>query len=589
MRCFLLTSSLVSLATASPLAARAYDYIIVGGGAGGLVVANRLSETNASVLVIEAGGSGYDNPNVTAPDGYGLALNTALDWSYPSVAQRGGSTHAMHAGKVLGGSTAINGMSFTRAEASQIDAWEQIGNSGWNWQNLWPYYLKSEKYQVPGSEQIRGGAAYEHSFHGNRGNLNVGYPDEQAINDFLAPLNASYQELGIPYSPDVSGGAMRGFNVFPMMVDVAENVRSDAARAYYFPFKARPNLHVLYDTSVTRLFWGDDDSEGNAVASGVEATGVDGTALALTANKEVIVSAGALRTPAILELSGVGNPDILSRANVTTKVPLPGVGENLIDQINNGIYYATPNNKTYKGLANYVSYPNVTDIYGAETATSLASSVRSALPGLAAQIAAQNNNATNASTLLSLLEVQHSLVFDAQVPIAEILHVPAEHFGSEYWGTLPFSRGNIHIASSDPSSPATINPRYMMFDFDLDVQVGVAKFFRKLFATGSLAGLAGEELEPGVATVAEAADDDEWAAWILQNWRPNFHVLSTAVMMPREMGGVVSDRLKVYGTNNVRVVDASVLPFQVCGHLTSTIYAIAERASDLIKEDAGIQ
>ncbi|KAL1643437.1 hypothetical protein SLS58_004795 [Diplodia intermedia] len=603
MRCFL-TSSLVSLATASPLAARAYDYIVVGGGAGGLVVANRLSETNASVLVIEAGGSAYENPNVTAPDGYGLALNTALDWSYPSVTQRGGSAHAMHAGKALGGSTAINGkipngfevfpqlirqqgMSFTRAAASQIDAWEQIGNNGWNWQSLWKYYLKSEQYQVPGSEQLRGGAAYEPSYHGNGGNLKVGYPKGQIIDDFLAPLNASYQELGIPYSPDVSGGDMRGFNVFPMMINVADNIRSDAARAYYFPFQSRPNLAVLYNTSVTRLVWGNDDSNGNAVASGVEAVGVDGTALTLTANREVVVAAGALKTPAILELSGVGSPDVLSQANVTAKVPLPGVGENLIDQVNNGIYYATPNNKTYKGLANYLSYPNVTDIYGAETATSLASSVRSALPTWAAQIAAQNNNATNASTILSLLEVQHSLLFDAQVPIAEILHVPAEHFGSEFWGTLPFSRGNIHIVSPDPNTPATINPQYMKFDFDLDVQVGISKFFRKLFATDDLARLAGEEIQPGIATVAEGAEDEEWAAWILQSWRPNYHVLGTAIMMPREMGGVVSDRLKVYGTKNVRVVDGSILPFQVCGHLTSTIYAVAERASDLIKEDAG--
>ncbi|GME52063.1 putative glucose oxidase protein [Neofusicoccum parvum] len=586
MRSSLLAPLVLSLATASPLTT--YDYIIVGGGAGGLVVANRLSETNASVLVVEAGGSGYANPNVTAPDGYGLALNTALDWQYPSTPQKGGSSHAMHAGKVLGGSTAINGMSFTRAEASQIDAWEKIGNEGWNWDTLWQYYLKSEQYQPPGPEQVHGGAAYDASFHGDEGNLKVGYPQAQAINDFLAPLNASYQELGIPYSDDVSGGSMRGFNVFPMMIDVEENIRSDAARAYYFPFQSRSNLEVVYHTSVNRLLWGDDDGEGNAVATGVEAVGPNGTALIFNANKEVIVAAGALRSPVILELSGVGNPDILSRANVTAKVPLPGVGENLIDQINNGVYYATPNNKTYKGLANYVSYPNVTDIFGAEAAARLASSVHDALPTWASEIAAQNNNATNTSTLLSLLEVQHSLLFDAQVPVAELLHVPAEYFGSEYWGTLPFARGNVHIASSDPSAPATINPNYFMFDFDLDVQVGVAKFFRRLFSTGELAELAGDELQPGMATVAEDAPEDEWTDWVLSSWRPNFHVLSTAIMMPREMGGVVSERLKVYGTKNVRVVDASVLPFQVCGHLTSTIYAVAERASDLIKEDAGI-
>ncbi|EKG14911.1 Glucose-methanol-choline oxidoreductase [Macrophomina phaseolina MS6] len=311
MRSLRLIPILSSLAATSPLKStdipNTFDYIIAGGGAGGLVVANRLSETNASVLIIEAGGPGYDNPNVTAPDGYGRALNTAIDWSYPTVPQKDGSVHAMHAGKVLGGSTAINGMSFTRAEASQIDAWEKVGNKGWNWENLWQYYLKSESYQVPGPEQVRGGAAYDASFHGDEGNLKVGYPKSQAIDNFLAPLNASYQELGIPYSQDVSGGTMRGFNVFPMMIDVEENIRSDAARAYYFPFQSRSNLAVIYETSVHRIIWTDDDKDGNAVAVGVEAGSANGTTLTFHANKEVIIAAGALRSPAILELSGIGN------------------------------------------------------------------------------------------------------------------------------------------------------------------------------------------------------------------------------------------------------------------------------------------
>ncbi|KAF2083571.1 GMC oxidoreductase [Saccharata proteae CBS 121410] len=593
MRSAIIIPLVASLASASPLGTRgiadSYDYIIVGGGAGGLVVANRLSETNATVLVIEAGGSEYYNPNVTRTDGYGLALATDLDWQYNSVKQvyANDTTMLLHAGKALGGSTTINGMSFTRAQDTQIDHWEKVGNPGWNWANLWSYYLKSEKYQIPGKSQIEGGAAYNSSYHGYDGKLQVGYPQTQLLGDILEPLNETYQALGVPYSDDVSGGKMRGFNVFPMMINVDEDVRSDAARAYYYPYSSRANLDVAFHTTVSRVIWGEDDSEGNAVVSGVEAVLTSGEKRTFKVNKEVILSTGALRTPSILELSGVGNPKILSKANVTTKVDLPGVGENLMDQINNGIYYEIKNNKTYTGLPNWVSYPNVTDIFGAEKASELATSVKDALPALATKIAAQNNNATNATTLLELMELQYDLLFEQQVPIAEILHQPSTALESEYWGTLPFARGNAHIKSSDPNVPAEINPNYFMFDFDLDVQVGVAQFYRKLFATAPLSEYAGSETKPGFSIVPEGASDAAWGHWLKTNWRPNFHVISTAIMMPKEKGGVVSDRLKVYGTSNLRVVDASVVPFQVCGHLTSTLYALAERASDLIKEDGG--
>lgn len=201
-------------------------------------------------------------------------------------------------------------MSYTRAEAAQIDAWEEVGNAGWNWKSLYPYYLKSERYQIPTPEQAAGGAAYELDFHGFDGPLKVGYPSNQAVNEFPLALNNSYQAMGVPFAPDVNGGILRGFTVYPKTVDTEANIRMDAARSYYWPFSAsRTNLHLLLNSTATRILWKQTTkSEVDAVAIGVEVLNANGTRQVFNASGEIILSAGALRTPSLLELSGVGNP-----------------------------------------------------------------------------------------------------------------------------------------------------------------------------------------------------------------------------------------------------------------------------------------
>ncbi|KAF2143637.1 GMC oxidoreductase [Aplosporella prunicola CBS 121167] len=573
-----------SLATASLLEQSAsrntYDYIIVGGGTTGLVIANRLSEKLDTVLVVEAGDSVYSNSNVTDTGAYGKALGTAIDWQYTTIPQEYGNNEVqtLHAAKAVGGTSTINGMSYTRAEAVQINSWEKAGNPGWTWDNLFPYYMRSEKYEIPDAKRINGGASYNPEYHGFTGPLKVGYPSQQAINGFASALNESYQAMGVPYSTDVNGGKMRGFNVYPKTVDAATDIREDAARAYYWPF-SRPNLYLKANSTANRLLWAAHPNlQGNFVATAIEVTAVDGKHYA----------AGSLRTPPLLELSGIGNPSILQNYGITTKVPLPGVGENLIDQTNNGLTFSMIPGEKYTGESGYAAYPNVTDIFGS-AASSLASSIFSDLPSYASRVAAQNNNASTASALLSLFKLQHSLIFDSQVPIAEIVHYPYDgSFGSQFWSTLPFARGNIHIASADLSVPANINPNYFMLEYDIQSQIGIARFMRKLFSMESLAKIAGSESWPGTRAVPANTDDATWTKWLKQNYSANYHVLSTAIMLPRAMGGVVSHRLKVYGTANVRVVDASIFPFQLCGHLMSTLYAVAERASDLINEDSEI-
>ncbi|KAJ5807448.1 Glucose-methanol-choline oxidoreductase [Penicillium robsamsonii] len=578
--------ALLPLAAAVPHASHsAYDYIIVGGGTSGLVVANRLSEQkNATVLVIEAGGSVYNNPNVTDTLGYGKAFNTDIDWAYKTTDQEyaGGTAQTVRAGKALGGTSTINGMVYLRAQAAQIDAWETVGNKGWNWKTMLPYYKKSEQLQDPAQYPFLDGSgvAFDPAYHGFTGPLKVGWSPAQ-LNDGLAQkMNATYQNLEVPvkYNRDPNGGDMVGYSLYPLTVDSELNIREDAARAYYYPYHNRTNLHVWLHTHANKITWKDGH---NAAASGVEVTLSNGTTTVVKATREVILAAGALKSPVLLELSGVGNPDILSKYKIATKINLPTVGENLQDQMNNGLQFDSKKSY-YNKSADYVSYPSAAQLF--PNSTAVGAELLRKLPAYAAQVASANGNITKARDLYHFFKIQWNLIFKYGIPVAEILLEPSgPMYDTEYWGSVPFSRGSVHLSSADPTAVATIDPKYFMLDFDFHAQVQAARFIREVFKTKPLADMAGAETSPGLSTVAADADDEGWTDFIKGNYRSNFHPISTAAMMPKEIGGVVDSSLKVYGTSNVRVVDASVLPFQVCGHLQSTVYAVAERAADIIK------
>ncbi|PWY96131.1 alcohol oxidase [Aspergillus sclerotioniger CBS 115572] len=575
-------------ALSTALAAPTYDYIVVGGGTSGLVIANRLSENpDVSVLIIEAGGSVLNNYNVTDVDGYGLAFGTDIDWQYETVNQpyAGDLTQTLRAGKALSGTSAINGMAYTRAEDVQIDAWQTIGNEGWTWDSLLPYYLKSENLTAPTASQRAEGATYDADVNGEDGPLSVGWPDIP-VNNLTTLLNETFEGLGVPWTEDVNGGKMRGLNVFPSTINYTAYVREDAARAYYWPIESRPNLHLLLDTFVNRLVWSDETSEGDITAAGVEITSANGTVSVIDVSQEVIVSAGALKSPAILELSGIGNPAILDKYNITVKVDLPTVGENLQDQTNAGMYASTPSGLTGGKV---VIYPNVTDVYGNETST-VAASVRSQLQQWANETAKVSSGTMSAEVLEAMFKVQYDLIFNSQIPIAEILYYPGgtDSLSAQYWALLPFARGNVHIGSADPTVYPTINPNYYKFDWDLDSQIEVSKYIRKTFESAPLSDIVVEETTPGFSDVAADASEEVWTEWLFTQYRSNFHPVGTAIMLPKEKGGVVDTKNVVYGTSNVRVVDASVLPFQVCGHLVSTLYAVAERIADQIKADSSL-
>lgn len=198
-------------------------------------------------------------------------------------------------------------MTYVRAQKPQIDSWETIGNEGWSWDDLLPYYKKSENFTIPTPAETLAGASYDASYHGRGGPLSVGYSYDLLNGSFHSIVQDTWANLGIPLNNDSNGGDVRGFSVWPSTLDSATNIREDAARAYYYPIKNRTNLHIFLNTAANKIEWGDSVS-GKAVAKGVQITRSNGSVEILKASKEVIVSAGSLRTPAILELSGIGNP-----------------------------------------------------------------------------------------------------------------------------------------------------------------------------------------------------------------------------------------------------------------------------------------
>ncbi|ORY19305.1 hypothetical protein BCR34DRAFT_645247 [Clohesyomyces aquaticus] len=551
---------------------RTFDYIIVGGGTAGLVHANRLSANpNVSVVVIEAGDSVFSNPDVTSLYGYGKSKGTSIDWACTSEPQSYTGNRILDyiAGKALGGTSAINGMTYLRAEATQIDAWENLGNEGWNWEGLRPYYLKSELFQEPNATWRADAATFKKDAHGFEGPLHVGCKDLMGQN-MSEIFRQTTEKIGSPFNQEPNEGNMSGFSTWPLTINATASIREDAARAYYWPIAgSRPNLHVFVNTLARRILWG---TSVNSIVSarGVEITTPKNSTKNILINRELIVSAGTIQSPAFLEVSGVSSQSFL-----------PGVGANLQDQPNLFMSYSSPINWT--GIPSFVTYLTVSDLFGKDL-DSVSKMLYTNLTQYASTIVADSGSG-NISVQEDLLRLQADLIFtpNSTVPLAEMLWVPGGNFISAvFWNLLPFSRGSIHARSSDPAAAPNINPNFFQLPIDTYVQAVASQRLRELFKTPPLANYVTAEVSPNFTTVPEDADwrDDKWATWIQTSYSTNNHPVSTCGMMARELGGAVDSQARLHGSKNVRVVDASVFPMQVSGHLSATVYAIAEKIAD---------
>ncbi|KAI1386571.1 GMC oxidoreductase [Hypoxylon trugodes] len=565
----------------------AFDYIVAGGGTAGLVIANRLSENpSITVAVVEPGKDVRDDAGVLDVDLAGVTYSPTLDWNFKSTVQSQLGNRAIdhHAGKALGGTTVINGMYYIRGDRDNYDAWEHLGNPGWNWNALLPYFIRSEKFAVPTDAQIKAGMSYIPRYHGEEGLLKTGHPYQVENGSFHRSAKETCESLGFALNQDMNSGETRGFGAYPQTLDRDANVRESAARAYYEPIDSRPNLHVIQGT-VKRITLSSSAS-GELVATGVEYTDDNDNLASVTAKKEVILSAGTYVSPLILEASGIGNPNVLARNNIQTKLDLPGVGEGFQDQPLWVLMFQASTKLT--GHVPFAAFATAQDIFGADT-DAVAAATKEKIASWSEAIAKRLNGGVSANALEKRFRVQHDVIFDKQASMTEFEFFSLGNVtGIVFSPTLPFSWGSVHLDGTGQTDSPAIDPNFLSIDFDTQTALKVGRIARRMWSTKPLSELAGDLTVPGDTVLPENATDAEWTEFLTSSCVPAFHCIGTCAMLPRELGGVVDPTLKVYGTTNVRVVDASVIPHLMSGHPSAAVYALAERAADLIKESLSV-
>ncbi|KAH6714358.1 GMC oxidoreductase-domain-containing protein [Leptodontidium sp. MPI-SDFR-AT-0119] len=366
------------------------DYIIIGAGSSGLLIANRLSDnSNTRVVLIKPGSDDRNNESVTDPLNRNDNAHSPIDLDFT-------------AGKFVGGTSMINGLMYVRAAASDIDAWEQLGATWWNWNTLWPFYKDIERFTDPTREQVEAGAGVIREYYGRNGDVAVGFPSHLLTGSFSSTLAATWEALGVSVCQDVIGGKVEGYTVRPMIVDSESGLRASAATTFYYPIADRPNIKLLQGTA-TNLVWGEARGQKQK-ATGVRYLDTDGQAHTILLNQpsgEVILAAGALVTPIILEASGVGNLSLLTKLGIDIKVALPGVGENLQDQLDLTLSY-TAKNATPANLRNW------------------------------AETVAFASNHVRPDAIESIFRCQHDLIFEKKVAIGEITMTSSKTITSQY-------------------------------------------------------------------------------------------------------------------------------------------------------------
>ena len=520
-----------------------FDFIIVGSGAAGATIAYRLSElADAKILILEAGGTQMLEA-IDAPYRWNELLLTEIDWAYMSVPQPGLGNRQIYsaAGKLMGGTSNVYHMIHTRGKAADFDNWAYNGCSGWSFKEVLPYFQKLENQEDNTNPTA-----------GKDGPINVidakyeGNPASQTFIDACI-------ELGYPYVKDFNA---EDFGVGWHHVDIKNGRRSGVRTAYLEPALSRPNVTLSSNSQATKLLL-----ENNRCV-GVEYQ-QDGVLKTARASQEVIVCAGAIQSPKLLMLSGIGNPEQLNQFNIPTVVDLPGVGENFHDH------------PLVIGPMGLMSEPGA-DPKGNMTEVALFwKSVESMLvPDL--EICLVHRAPFGESFFGNVIER-----FQTNQPIEPVSQIVDPRIILALPGLVrPLSRGWVRLASSDPMANPLINANYGGERSDIDRIVKMVKIARQIYQTEAFAKLGLTEINPG----ASANSDEELRTWVINNTGSYYHYVGSCKMGIDNMA-VVDPYLKVYGVEGLRVADASVIPSIPSANPHTSIVMIGERAADFIKQD----
>lgn len=590
------------------------DYIVIGGGTAGLAIASRLSEDAAvKVLVVEAGPSGYeDDAKLLTPNGayYHSALNTKYDWNYTTTVQAGldGRRVRLPRGRTLGGSSAINGLYYVRHGIREGLALARIaaqlagsGESGWSWKAVRKAMDAAISFRSPVELPYIADAIapISEALGGGDGPTMISFPETSF--EVQSAWLAAFKEMGIAAAVDAYGGDNNGALIAPTTVDSKTLTRSSSRTAYLDGLpETRSNLQILIGHTVTRIHLEQPSAKGEkARAVGVEcAASKEGKRHTFKARREVILAAGAIGSPQILQLSGIGQSELLKKHNIAIVKDLPGVGHHLQDHVSTAISYSvnggvalqnasttsyTDSAIAYLGLADLLGSQKEADQFISRAKKLTASYISKAADSHTPACVRKGWTRTMGMLLTDLLSEKSPSGFNgsAKGAMEILLSTMNQHIGIEQALQAPFSRGSVKIRSSDAFQAPDIDTAYLSHPADIQLLLAGYAFSRKLASSDALKPYIDQESSAtsGLSTKAQIEQ------WLRATVGTEYHLSSSCSMLPEDEGGVVGADLKVHGFLNLRVADASVIPISPTTHLVSYVYGLAEIAALKIKAD----
>ena len=531
-----------------------FDYVIVGAGSAGSVLANRLSENEkTTVCALEAGPSDW-HPFIHIPAGFMYTLvNPRVNWLYTSEPSEwtGGRRIAAPRGKTLGGSSSINGHIYNRGQRLDFDGWAQRGNLGWGYSDVLPYFRRTERRMVPEADP---------TFRGREGNLPI--TDLEWRDPLCEAFIEGAVQMGIPRNRDYNGSQQAGVSYVQRIIQNGRRV--SAARGYLRPAMKRPNLTVRTHAHATNLIFEGKRAVGVRYLKG----GRNGTPVEVRAGKEVILSGGAVNTPQLLQVSGVGPAPLLQSLGIAVKHELAGVGENLRD------HYAPRFVARVKDAATINEKSHGLRLVGEVLKYAVARKGILALnPTLIYVFWKSDPNVDNYDLQFTFTPASYKEGVQSTLD-----DFPGMTIAS--WQQRPDSIGYVRARSADPFAAPTIQPNYLAAESDRQVLLAGMKIARKLISSPPLQKYYEREEFPGV----QAQSDEELMTAAKQRGTTTFHLMGTCRMAPdSDPTAVVDDQLRVRGLENLRVVDASIMPTMPSANLNASVLMIAEKAADMIR------